>query len=85
MFYNTAVRLGIAIYSINYILCDPRLDPGASYKPSASEKAVSEEGEKRGKKKLRESQDGMPTKKGKVGSNKASRGYTRSQTQQRYC
>uniref|UniRef100_UPI0037E905B9 KN motif and ankyrin repeat domain-containing protein 1-like n=1 Tax=Semicossyphus pulcher TaxID=241346 RepID=UPI0037E905B9 len=59
------------------------LDPMSSYELSASEKANSEEVERRGNKKLREaSQDGTQSRKGKGGTSKGSKG-SRSQIQQR--
>ncbi|XP_031173639.1 KN motif and ankyrin repeat domain-containing protein 1-like isoform X1 [Sander lucioperca] len=58
------------------------LDPMSSYEPFASEKANSEEMERRGNKKSKEaSQDGMQGRKGKGGSNKVSKGSAKSQTQ----
>ncbi|XP_035524521.1 KN motif and ankyrin repeat domain-containing protein 1-like [Morone saxatilis] len=60
------------------------LDPMSSYELSAPEKANSEQEERRGNKKLREaSQDGTQARKGKVGSNKGSKGSAKSHTQQR--
>lgn len=57
-----------------------RLNP--SYKPYAAEKANSEEGEKRGNQRLKEtSQDGAQTRKVKGGSAKTFKESARSQTQ----
>ncbi|XP_041666191.1 KN motif and ankyrin repeat domain-containing protein 1-like isoform X2 [Cheilinus undulatus] len=60
------------------------LDPASSYELSASEKASSEEAERRGHKKLKEtSQDGTHLRKGKSGTSRGSKGSTRLQIQQR--
>lgn len=57
----------------------------SSFELSASEKANSDEVERRGNKKLTEaSQDGTQARKGKGGSNKGSKGSAKSHTQQRY-
>ncbi|XP_060917605.1 KN motif and ankyrin repeat domain-containing protein 1-like [Labrus mixtus] len=60
------------------------LDPVSSYELSASERTNSEEVERRGNRKSKEaSQDGTPSKKGKSGSSRGSKGSTRLQIQQR--
>ncbi|KAM9338706.1 KN motif and ankyrin repeat domain-containing protein 1-like [Symphorus nematophorus] len=70
--------------SMKFMRVTTGLDPMSSYELSASEKANSEEVEKRGNKKLREaSQDGTQARKGKGGSSKASKGSVKSHTQQR--
>ncbi len=56
----------------------------SSYELSASEKANSEDVDRRGDKKLKEaSQDGTHARKGKGGSNKGWKGSANSHTQQR--
>ncbi|XP_071322700.1 KN motif and ankyrin repeat domain-containing protein 1-like isoform X2 [Trachinotus anak] len=66
--------------SMKFMRVTTGLDPMPSYELSVSEKVNSEEVEKRGNKKLREAaQDGTPARKGKGGSNKATKGSAKSQ------
>ncbi|XP_049460279.1 KN motif and ankyrin repeat domain-containing protein 1-like [Epinephelus fuscoguttatus] len=68
--------------SMKFMRVTTGLDPMSSYELSASEKANSEEVEKRGNKKSREaSQDGTQGRKGKVGPNKGSKGSAKSHAQ----
>nr|XP_046230366.1 KN motif and ankyrin repeat domain-containing protein 1-like [Scatophagus argus] len=70
--------------SMKFLRVTTGLDPMLSYEFSSSEKAHSEEVERRGNKKIREaSQDGTQVRKVKGGSNKGSKGSARSHIQQR--
>ncbi|XP_073333508.1 KN motif and ankyrin repeat domain-containing protein 1-like [Pagrus major] len=63
--------------SMKFMRVTTGLDPMSSYEFPASEKANTEEVERRGNKKV--SQDGTQAKKGKCGSNKGSKGSAKSQ------
>ncbi|XP_070845232.1 KN motif and ankyrin repeat domain-containing protein 1-like [Chaetodon trifascialis] len=70
--------------SMKFMRVTAGLDPMSSYELSAVEKANSEEGERRGAKKLKEApQDGTQARKGKGGCSKAAKGSAKSHTQQR--
>ncbi|XP_044030952.1 KN motif and ankyrin repeat domain-containing protein 1-like isoform X2 [Siniperca chuatsi] len=69
--------------SMKFMRVTTGLDPMSSYELSASEKANSEEVQRRGNKKREASQDGTQARKGKGGSNKGSKGSAKSHTQQR--
>ncbi|KAM8743994.1 KN motif and ankyrin repeat domain-containing protein 1-like isoform 2-T5 [Acanthopagrus schlegelii] len=63
--------------SMKFMRVTAGLDPMSTYELPASEKAKTEEVERRGNKKA--SQDGTQAKKGKCGSNKGSKGSAKSQ------
>ncbi|KAG7238654.1 hypothetical protein INR49_030728 [Caranx melampygus] len=70
--------------SLKFMRVTTGLDPMPSYEPSVSEKVYSEEAEKRGNKKSRETaQDGNQGRKGKGGSGKTVKGSAKSHTHQR--
>ncbi|KAI3362126.1 hypothetical protein L3Q82_012454, partial [Scortum barcoo] len=70
--------------SMKFMRVTTGLDPVSSFEHSAGERALSDEVERRGNKKLKEaSQDGTQARKGKGGSNKGSKGSSKSHTQQR--
>ncbi|XP_029371526.1 KN motif and ankyrin repeat domain-containing protein 1-like isoform X2 [Echeneis naucrates] len=71
--------------SMRFMKLTTGLDPMPSYEPSCNDKVNSEDAEKRANKKITEAaQEGNQARKGKVGSNKASKGSAKTHTQQRF-
>ncbi|KAK2818724.1 hypothetical protein Q5P01_024285 [Channa striata] len=71
--------------SMKFMRVTAGLDPASSYELSARDKVNSEEGEKRGNRKVREvSQDGTQARKSKGGSNKGAKACAKSPTPQRW-